>query len=122
MEIRREDDDELLGYLVPVGADWQPTTVFHAPLADPTSEEEAEDILRREGLTALSDPWWVEEAGSGGKSASRRRSPTGSGSVGRIRRSSSQPTATGWTYGNNAYADDLSRVVGVPGVKELLGA
>ncbi|MFD1047836.1 hypothetical protein ACFQ1S_21005 [Kibdelosporangium lantanae] len=63
MEIRREDDDELLGYLVPVGADWQPTTVFHAPLADPTSEEEAEDILRREGLTALSDPWWVEEAG-----------------------------------------------------------
>ena len=58
--VRRDDDGEVLGYLRPVGENWQPMTVFHAELAEPTSREDAEDVLRRDGLSSLSDVWWVE--------------------------------------------------------------
>lgn len=58
--IRRDEDDEILGHLVPVGDHWQPTTVFNAALADPTTLEQAEDIVRREGLSCLTDTWLVE--------------------------------------------------------------
>ena len=61
IEIRREDDDELLGHVRRAGAGWEPVTVFHAALAAPGSREEAEDVVRRDGLTCLTDPWWVEE-------------------------------------------------------------
>ena len=61
--IRRDEDDEIMGYVVPVGEHWQPTTVFHAALGDPTSRDEAEDIVLREGLSALADRWLVEYEG-----------------------------------------------------------
>jgi len=60
--IRRDEDDEILGYLHGAGAHWQPASVFHAALAEPTTLEEAESILRRDGLSCLGDVWWVEEA------------------------------------------------------------
>ena len=59
--IRRDGDDEILGYLQHTNAGWQPATVFHAALAEPTSREEAENILRRDGLSCLGDVWWVED-------------------------------------------------------------
>jgi hypothetical protein len=59
--IRRDEDDEILGYLAPAGENWQPLTVFHVALAEPTSQDEAEDIVRSEGLASLSEPWWVED-------------------------------------------------------------
>jgi hypothetical protein len=59
--IRREEDDEILGHLLREGDDWRPVTVFRAPLAPATSREEAEDIVRRDGLASLSEPWWVED-------------------------------------------------------------
>jgi hypothetical protein len=61
IEIRREEDDELLGHLRRTGARWEPVTVFHAALAGPAGREDAEDVVRRDGLSSLSDPWWVEE-------------------------------------------------------------
>jgi imidazolonepropionase-like amidohydrolase len=61
--IRREDDDELLGYLLRTGDAWLPMTVFHVALGAPTSEQEAEEIVRRDGLASLSEPWWLEDAG-----------------------------------------------------------
>jgi hypothetical protein len=61
--IRREEDDEILGHLLREGDGWRPVTVFRAPLALATSRQEAEDIVRRDGLTSLSEPWWVEDGG-----------------------------------------------------------
>src|SRR5690349_1741969 len=61
--IRRDEDNEVMGYLVPVGDDWQPTTVFNAALSDPTTREEAEDIVLRDGLSCLADRWLVEYEG-----------------------------------------------------------
>ena len=58
--VRRDEDDEVLGYLRPVGEKWQPMTVFHAALAEPTSRAAAEEVLRRDGLSSLSEAWWVE--------------------------------------------------------------
>ncbi|MEU4247307.1 hypothetical protein AB0F15_07855 [Amycolatopsis sp. NPDC026612] len=62
IEVRREEDSELLGHLRRTGSGWEPVTVFHAPLAGPAGRDEAEEIVRRDGLSCLSDPWWVEEA------------------------------------------------------------
>lgn len=62
IEIRREEDGELLGHLRRVGARWEPVTVFHGVLAEPSGRDEAEDVVRRDGLASLTDPWWVEEA------------------------------------------------------------
>ncbi|WP_410638661.1 amidohydrolase family protein [Amycolatopsis sp. lyj-346] len=61
IDVRREEDGELLGHLRLTGAGWEPVTVFHAALAEPTSREEAEEVVRRTGLSCLADPWWVEE-------------------------------------------------------------
>lgn len=58
--IRRDEDDELMGYVVPVGDHWQPTTVFNAPLGDPTTFDEAEATVLRIGLSALMGRWQVE--------------------------------------------------------------
>lgn len=60
IEVRREEDGELLGHLRPADAGWEPLTVFHAALAEPAGWEEAEDVVRRDGLSCLGDPWWVE--------------------------------------------------------------
>jgi hypothetical protein len=62
IDIRRDEDGELLGHLRRAGPGWEPVTVFHGVLAEPSGRDEAEDVVRRDGLASLSDPWWVEEA------------------------------------------------------------
>ncbi|WP_410669969.1 hypothetical protein [Amycolatopsis sp. cmx-4-68] len=62
IEVRRDEDGELLGHLRPVGAGWEPVTVFHAALACPAGRDDAEAVVRRDGLSCLADPWWLEEA------------------------------------------------------------
>jgi imidazolonepropionase-like amidohydrolase len=58
--VRRDEDNEIMGYLLLTGTGWQPLTVFHAALGDPTTQQKAEDIVRRDGLASLSEPWWIE--------------------------------------------------------------
>lgn len=67
--IYREHDGEILGYLRREGAAWQPVTVFGGVLAGPTSREEAEHILRCDGLSSLGDIWWVQDGPDGFKQA-----------------------------------------------------
>lgn len=67
--VHREDDGEPLGQLRPVGVGWQPVTLFGGVLAEPTTREEAEDILRRDGLSSLADMWWIQDGPDGFKAA-----------------------------------------------------
>ncbi|WP_103342653.1 hypothetical protein [Amycolatopsis sp. CA-126428] len=62
IEVRREEDGELLGHLRRVAAGWEPGTVFHGVLAEPSGRDEAEEVVRRDGLPSLAEPWWAEEA------------------------------------------------------------
>jgi imidazolonepropionase-like amidohydrolase len=57
-EVTREDG-ELLGYAVPLAGGWQATTVFGAALGPVTSQEDAIELLRTEGLASLADLWQV---------------------------------------------------------------
>ncbi|MBE8523576.1 hypothetical protein ILP97_39855 [Amycolatopsis sp. H6(2020)] len=45
-----------------MAAGWEPVTVFHGVLAEPAGRDEAEEVVRRDGLPGLGDPWWLEEA------------------------------------------------------------
>lgn len=56
-EIRRDDDDELVGHLVCEGDGWRPVTLFGASLAEPTDAVRAEQIVRERGLSSLADRW-----------------------------------------------------------------
>lgn len=59
----REEDDELLGYLVPVGDALDqrvvPVTVFGHPLADVSDVEDAGQVLGAVGLSYLADRWML---------------------------------------------------------------
>lgn len=55
--IIREDDDELLGYVVQDATSWQAQTFFHYTLSRTTTKEEAESILRNSGLSYLMGTW-----------------------------------------------------------------
>ncbi|MEO7234513.1 MAG: hypothetical protein ABIW80_03975 [Lapillicoccus sp.] len=61
-EVRREDDGELVGLLLSVGAAWVPATVFGSALAPATDAERAESVVREHGLSSLADRWWVRTA------------------------------------------------------------
>ena len=54
---RREDDDELLGYLEPVQQAFQARTVFGYPIGEPWSLEDAERSLDSIGLSYLAERW-----------------------------------------------------------------
>lgn len=56
-EIIRDDDGALLGYLRPHDLGWEPLTVFGYPLGAPSDEDEAEDLVRQEGLACLTGRW-----------------------------------------------------------------
>jgi hypothetical protein len=64
--VRRPDDDELVGYLVPETEGSTPVTLFGHPLSGPTDADEAEALLLRRGLPVLADPWWLDEGDDGG--------------------------------------------------------
>ena len=57
-EVRRESDDELMGFVVLRQEQWTPTTVFGASLsAESPDREAAEDVVRSIGLASLAEPW-----------------------------------------------------------------
>ena len=58
-EVHREEDDELLGLLLPAEGGWVPATVFGAALGPATDAELAESLVREQGLPSLADRWWV---------------------------------------------------------------
>ena len=60
LPVHRPDDDELVGYLVPDGADdvVVPTTLLGTPLAAAMPGDEARQLLGAEGLRAVDGRWW----------------------------------------------------------------
>ncbi|MET4781831.1 hypothetical protein [Glaciihabitans sp. UYNi722] len=62
-EYRRDHDDELLGYLVPRGDDFEPVTVFGYSLAEPSAMADAERVLDSVGLGYLADDWFLDVDG-----------------------------------------------------------
>jgi hypothetical protein len=62
-EIRRQDDDELLGLLLESEDLWIPATVFGGRLAPATGQRQAEDIVRSDGLASLAEGWWLRHDG-----------------------------------------------------------
>lgn len=66
--VLREEDGELLGFVVPVAATaWLPATVFGSPLGAPAPRDDARTVLEQLGLDPLADPWLMErgEPGAG---------------------------------------------------------
>ncbi len=59
----REDDGELLGYLVPEGELFAPVTVFGYKLSDAADEYDASQVLESIGLSYLADTWMLSIAG-----------------------------------------------------------
>ena len=53
----REDDGELLGYLVPDGDSFLPVTVFGYELGEAVDEYDASHVLESIGLSYLADTW-----------------------------------------------------------------
>jgi hypothetical protein len=63
-EVRRENDDELLGLLLPAGDQrWWPAAVFGAALGPAADAATAEALVRECGLPSLADRWWVRVGG-----------------------------------------------------------
>ncbi|WP_104118981.1 hypothetical protein [Arthrobacter sp. B1805] len=58
----REDDGELLGYLVPDGELFVPVTVFGYELGDAVDEYNASQVLESIGLSYLADTWVLSTA------------------------------------------------------------
>lgn len=56
---RRADDDELVGYLVPVEDGVVPVTLFGHPLSVAGDELDAVRRLESEGLSCLADFWYL---------------------------------------------------------------
>ncbi len=60
IEVRREEDDEPLGLLLPRNhGQWVPATIFGAALGPASAQDLAESLVREHGLSSLADPWWV---------------------------------------------------------------
>lgn len=68
-EVRREDDDELVGLVLHVEGGWVPATVFGASLGPATDATTAESVVREQGLSSLADRWWVRTAGGDWRAA-----------------------------------------------------
>jgi hypothetical protein len=59
---RRAEDDELLGYLCPVGDPAErfvPVTIFGAPLGAETDQDDAAQVLESAGLSYLAGRWML---------------------------------------------------------------
>ncbi|MBN1097928.1 amidohydrolase family protein [Blastococcus sp. TML/C7B] len=58
-DVRREEDGELLGRVVPTSGGWQAVTTFGAALGTVSSYDDALDIVRTLGMSCLAEPWWA---------------------------------------------------------------
>lgn len=68
IEYRREDDDELIGYVSPAAdsnATYTPLTVFGYPLGEAGPYPDAVAALESAGLSYLADRWALRLDGSG---------------------------------------------------------
>jgi hypothetical protein len=57
-EVRREHDQELLGFVVEDDGAWLALTLFHGVLGRTETAEGARDIVRQRGLGALAERWY----------------------------------------------------------------
>jgi hypothetical protein len=55
----RDEDKELLGFLVPDGERFVPVTIFGYVLSGPVDRDEAEHVLESIGLSYLAERWWL---------------------------------------------------------------
>lgn len=55
--IHREDDNELLGFVVGNGASWEARTIFGYAIERTADRASAERIVREEGLVSLMGVW-----------------------------------------------------------------
>ncbi|MDQ6657908.1 MAG: hypothetical protein M3Z00_06760 [Actinomycetota bacterium] len=58
-EIRRADDDELLGFVSHYAGAFRATTVFGGLLGEHPDADSAERQLRDSGLSSLAERWWI---------------------------------------------------------------
>lgn len=57
IEVRREDDDELCGYVVARNGDWHALTLFHGLLGAHATEADARRDVGERGLASLAQRW-----------------------------------------------------------------
>ena len=57
IEVRREDDGELCGFVVEADGGWRATTVFGATLGERDTLDEAVELVLTDGLASLMDRW-----------------------------------------------------------------
>jgi len=55
--VTREDDNELLGFVAEDSAGWQARTIFNYPIRRTDSKQEAERVVRENGLSFLTGLW-----------------------------------------------------------------
>jgi hypothetical protein len=65
-EVRRDEDDELLGYVEPDGnGGWRSLTVFGGLLGGAGTVDEAVAELESSGLSSLAETWWYRSPEDG---------------------------------------------------------
>ena len=65
-EVRRDEDDELLGYVEPDrNGGWRVLTVFGGLLGEAGTVDEAVAELESRGLSSLADTWWYRSSEDG---------------------------------------------------------
>lgn len=60
--VRRVDDNELAGFVRPLGILWEACTVFGYPFATAPSEQAAEALVREQGLSIMTGVWRYYDA------------------------------------------------------------
>jgi hypothetical protein len=61
IEVRRESDSELCGYIERIDGQWRSLTVFGGVLAIHPDQHEATDHVLTAGLSSLAERWWYRE-------------------------------------------------------------
>jgi hypothetical protein len=62
-EVRRDEDEELMGYVRTSEGQWAALTVFGGLLGVHPTEDEARDMVGISGLSSMAEPWWVWSEG-----------------------------------------------------------
>ena len=81
---RRASDRELVGWIRPVGDDWQAISLFAQPITDPVDWDVAEDALEHASLAWMAEPWILERDGQAIRVRLTEFRPDTDGSPGRI--------------------------------------
>ena len=55
--LHRDDDHELLGFIIDDGNSWQAVTIFGYQISRTETKQQAEDILKEKGLSFLMGIW-----------------------------------------------------------------